>query len=518
MSQIHESETKCSMQFLNKILSFLTEKAILTGYVLLALLPISPINMPMPYTDSGVFLYFGWRIINGDLPYRDMWDHKPPIIYYIDALGLSFTPNSLWGVWIIECVCLLITCILLYTILKRVFGPFPSIYVIVFGIITLSKVLDGGNISEEYALPLQALVLWLFFRNNDKSFSFRNWIFIGLTGTTALFIKQTTIGLWIAIIIFTIVSECKQKQFLRLIKKAASFSVGAILISASIALFFGLQGSLHDLINAAFKYNYIYSIEITDFAQRILPLIDGISPLASEGMLLFSLIGFLLGIIFVFSKDEQVNHWKSLLIVLIIDLPIEFALVCSSGYNYAHYFINSIPTITIFAGITFSTIFKQFSINKISNKIQVTFNIIVLIIIFWCAFPSYKQYIQFLSEPNNPPEVIDFVLENSTENDSILFWGAETDINFQTRRVSPSRYVYQYPLYKINYTNETRIIEFLNDIIENKPRFILNTKNPYTPMFEFPIITEQITDKIETINSMYMATQDIGSWTVYKIK
>jgi len=29
----------------------------------------------------------------------DVWDHKPPLIYFVDALGLSLTPNSLWGVW-----------------------------------------------------------------------------------------------------------------------------------------------------------------------------------------------------------------------------------------------------------------------------------------------------------------------------------------------------------------------------------------------------------------------------------
>ena len=511
-------EKKYNMQLFKRIFSFLSEKTILAGSVLFALIPLSPVNMPMPYTDSGVFLYFGWRILNGELPYRDIWDHKPPLIYYIDALGLSITPNSQWGVWIIECICLLITVFLLYAILKKIFGPLPSIYLVIFGIIALTKVIDGGNNTEEYALPLQALVLWLIFKIKDKPFSFWKWFLIGLTGTIAFFIKQTTIGLWVSIIIYTIISECKDKHFSRLLRKVASFSVGALLISVSIVMFFGLQNSLIEFINAAFKYNYIYSIEITSFAKRLIPLIDGISPLASEGMLLFSLIGYFLGIIFVLNNDKQIDHWKSLLIVLLIDLPLEFALVCTSGHSFGHYFINFIPTITLFTGITFNTILKQFSISKITKKVQVAFNIIILVTIIWCAIPSYKQYIQFLSEPNNSPEVIDYVIENSTQEDSILFWGADTDINFQTRRVSPTRYVYQYPLYKINYTNETRILEFLDDIIRNKPKFIFNTKNPYTPMFKFPIITDDISARIEMINSMYSATQDIGLWTIYTIK
>jgi len=35
----------------------------------------------LPWTDSSVFLYIGQRIIKGDVPYLDVWDHNPPLIY-----------------------------------------------------------------------------------------------------------------------------------------------------------------------------------------------------------------------------------------------------------------------------------------------------------------------------------------------------------------------------------------------------------------------------------------------------
>ncbi len=41
--------------------------AIIVIWVLLVLLPISPFNMPLSFTDSGVFLYTGWQILDGNI-------------------------------------------------------------------------------------------------------------------------------------------------------------------------------------------------------------------------------------------------------------------------------------------------------------------------------------------------------------------------------------------------------------------------------------------------------------------
>ena len=90
------------MKALRKIIDRSWEKLLVFSGALCVLLPVSPLNMKFSYSDSGVFLYTGWRILNGELPYRDVWDHKPPIIFYINALGLAIANNSRWGVWLIE--------------------------------------------------------------------------------------------------------------------------------------------------------------------------------------------------------------------------------------------------------------------------------------------------------------------------------------------------------------------------------------------------------------------------------
>ena len=57
----------------------------------------APFWTNIPYRDSGVFQYVGWRLLQGDIAYRDVWDHKGPAIYYIDALGIVIGGTGGWG-------------------------------------------------------------------------------------------------------------------------------------------------------------------------------------------------------------------------------------------------------------------------------------------------------------------------------------------------------------------------------------------------------------------------------------
>lgn len=48
--------------------------------------------------DGGAFLTIANGILDGKLPYRDFFDHKPPGIYIAFALVLALTKRSIWGI------------------------------------------------------------------------------------------------------------------------------------------------------------------------------------------------------------------------------------------------------------------------------------------------------------------------------------------------------------------------------------------------------------------------------------
>ena len=146
---------------------------------LIALFPSNPNNMTLPSRDSGVFLYMAWRLLSGDIPYRDVWDHKPPLIYFVDALGLALAPDSLWGIWGIRFLFIFFTFFFVYKLLDQEFGLFAALA----GSLTLTSglltILEKGNVTEEYALVFQAVSFWLFVHAWRRDFPLRSsfWMF-----------------------------------------------------------------------------------------------------------------------------------------------------------------------------------------------------------------------------------------------------------------------------------------------------------------------------------------------------
>jgi hypothetical protein len=94
------------MVIFNKFSNFYLYFA-LVGYSLFIAIPSSPLFAGAGY-DREIFKYVGMVINNGGNPYRDVFDHKPPLIYLIAALSNIF---GVWGFWLFERVITGITAI-----------------------------------------------------------------------------------------------------------------------------------------------------------------------------------------------------------------------------------------------------------------------------------------------------------------------------------------------------------------------------------------------------------------------
>jgi hypothetical protein len=61
-------------------------------------------------TDAQLFAYFGLQWLYGHIPYVDIWDHKPPGTFAVDALVFLLFPKSFtalaWmeGIFILGCI------------------------------------------------------------------------------------------------------------------------------------------------------------------------------------------------------------------------------------------------------------------------------------------------------------------------------------------------------------------------------------------------------------------------------
>ncbi len=504
---------------LNKLKNFLiyiSDKLLLFIFTMIVMLPLHPHFMHHTLRDSGLFMYIGWRILEGEIPYKDVWDHKPPIIFYLNSLGLLI--NEYWGIWLIQVIFIFTSFLLLHNILSKIFDNYVSIVGIFISSISLFFAVEGGNLTTEYTILFQVLAIYLFYKyiNNQNN---KILFLIGVLGGLAFFTKQTSIGIWIAIGIYFLAeffSKKNKKAVKEFIIRILTIGLGVFLNFMFWHLFFLSQNSLNEYYDANFHFNFVYSSIETQELTRSYPLLVGLLRMQDTGILILSLIGSLY-ILFSRNKFKQ-----PILLLTLINLPIELILISISDRAFYHYYMVLIPSFTILTektiSVTFKNILSQIDQNKNTAKFFISISIIA--IIFWLNIQNYISYINELHKINIKATLVDEIVRITNKDDDILIWGAESSILFFAKRTSIDKYVYQYPLNTPGYTTEEMVINFLDNIIDRKPKYIINAINHKAPMFVFSVQSNKINEKIEIIRNMYELERYLYpyNWELYSLK
>ncbi len=487
-----------------------------------ALFPGNPGNMTLPSRDSGVFLYVGWRLLNGDIPYRDVWDHKPPLIYFVDALGIALTPGSLWGIWILQLLFIFFTLLFVYKLLDQEFG----VYAALAGCITLSSglltILEKGNVTEEYALVFQALCFWLFLRAWRRGFPFRDLFWIGVLGGFAFNFKQTTIGIWITCALFLLVIRIIQKKLP--VKDLLSLLAGWLVPSVLLLLYLASQGAFTDYWEQAFLYNFVY-IGKHEGIRRLIPVfIKGFAYLQNGWVLYLAILGWITGLAYAWLKRRGLFTTAHLLILFaLVSLPIEVLFITISGRSILHYYLTPLPVMAILAGTLVYTVpFLMSKVPQLDRQyVQrwvpgVVLGAILLGQIGQITY--YPSYVHVLRDNDYAP-VIEYVSKNTKEGDQVLLIGAESVVNFLARREAPTRFVYQYPLALLG--RRPMFEEYFNQILEHKPVLIIDTRGRdrledklYTSMQKRSQI---VRDGVHELGTTYRQVARFDDWVVYRL-
>jgi len=488
---------------------------------IIALFPGNPANMTLPSRDSGVFLYVGWRFLNGDIPYRDVWDHKPPLIYFVDALGLTLTPHSLWGVWFLQFIFIFFTLLLVYKLLDQEFGIYAALAGIIILTSGLLTILEKGNVTEEYALVFQVLCFWLFINAWKKNFPIRDSFWIGVLGGLAFNFKQTTIGIWITYGLFLLAIRLFQRKFP--FQDLLSLLAGWLIPSFLLVIYLASQNALTDFWEQAFLYNFVY-IGKHEGIRRLIPVfLKGFLYLQNGWVLYLCIVGWLVGLIYVWVKRKAFADIHPLILIVLVNLPIEIILITISGRSILHYYLTPLPVMAILAGILVYTV--PFLFERILQldalKIPRWVPPVVLAIVLLGQFGQikyYPQYVRILRDNDYAP-LIDYVAKNTKESDQVLLIGAESVVNFLTRREAPTRYVYQYPLALLG--RRPMFEEYFNQILENKPTLIIDTRGRprlddklYTPLQKRSQI---VRDGVKYLGEHYHQVAQFDDWFVYRL-
>ncbi len=475
---------------------------------LFVLLPNSPVFTRVPSRDSGVFLYSGSQILQGKILYSDLWDHKPPLVHFIDAFGLLISNGSVWGVWFLELVFLIVDGLLLFYLIRKMFSPITAYLVVSFFYMALYMLFGGGNYTEEYSIPLILGAYLLLYqvsvdRKRIELYSFG----LGVLFALVFLLRQNGAALWVGVILFLILIAKFSKT---LVRSLAAFSAGSLIPLAGVTAYFYAHGALSDFYRAAFAYNFVYTgsvsflDKLTHFHKEIVYLLNASSvfDLVFSGWLLAVAVLFYLWISRASARlpgkntaaaiRKNLAHLgaisyapatRYILILAVFSFLFEIFMADFSSLFYEHYYMLILPTAAVLLAFLIDVLIRTPETGRLQ---WIPLSIAVIFLAVNAVIPVYTLYVKLSSyndEVTTHAQVVAYILQNSAPNDTVLVWGDEPAINFLSGRESPIAYFYQYPLYFQGYILKQEEQKTLAELSAHPPKILIDTHNACTPLF-----------------------------------
>lgn len=385
-----------------------------------------------PLTDSSVFQYVGEQILQGKLPYLDVFDHKGPLIYLINALGLFI--NASFGIWIIEFVFVVGTLVLWCLILKNLEVRLVYIYVISFILgISIISTLQGGNLTEEYILLFSSLVVYSTVRVCSES---KNILLLGfITGISIIsivFLKFTALAFGLPLIVFAFI--VLRTNLKRLLMYLIGIVIGVSVVFFPVIVWLFSNGAIGAFIDDYIFYNSIYGGGVT-FTERL-------SSLAIMGKN-FILLAALACSCFAISRAKAIGDTNAfgLQIANLIGLVFVFLITAGAGRTYDHYALLFIPGYIL----PFGAFLKEIARERYKSTLAGVFAVVLVAWAF--ILPSISVGAEFINNSKNVAKDKNAVIKaiKSTgvkEGDKISVIGNDCWVYLATKTTSPSVYAY----------------------------------------------------------------------------
>jgi hypothetical protein len=427
--------------------------ALLTLLSVAVLVPNHPAGRD-PAEDSGVFFYAAQRLLDGGAPYRDIWDHKPPGVYFVDAVGLALAGRL--GVWLVQVASLILAALLGYRALRRDFGAGAALVGSLAWLVALPRlVLEYGQTSfvEFYALPLQFGALFLL--KDGSTLRTGRVIAIGALGGAALLLKPTLVGLWVAIGLVTLLRERRSA-----LTPIALIVAGALLPLAIVAAWAAARGVLGEMVDQALVYNRAYAA-FAPVSDRVDAVLSGLRLTLPSGLALVAVAAWLYAVV-------TRRFAPTLLGVGLIAFPIELAL-STWGRGYHYYFIAWLPSMAILAAFAVS------ELQRVAHP-RIALPALALGVLAMSVLPALLvTRLAITTDLGKARAAAAFVATNTRPADTVLIWGSHAEVLVLAERRSPTRYVYQYAaLSTRGYATAARVEEFLADLQRARPVLILD--------------------------------------------
>ena len=432
--------------------------------------------------DDQMFGYFGWRIAHGATVYLDVWDNKPPAIYWINALGMLLGQGSYFGV-IGMCVAALVVAHTAFFVIGASLyhrGAAALATILLSFYLTHAYYTGGTNRTETFLVACELTAVAFYMRGFARD-RWWKWYAAGLMCGLAFLFKQVGLAAWgcmgLHLIALTILRYMRPSDMLKrglLLVAGAATTVG---LAAGVLAY---QGALREALFATFGFNRAYfSAGASQFPYNFATwtlIKDHIKPILLLPLLMAAaalIHAFLWWFRPQYRPPEIAVPLSALRPVCPLHVPLFAAwfLVALYGalvspHGFRHYLVPCIPPLMLLGGYLINVLRAETKLlRRLQQRAWVTGAFVVM-----AYFASEAVWLQFTEvskvwtfridpwllahgwyppntrgigpyEPSHWEVVGDAVARVTTPQDRIHCWGYMPGVYLQAHRINACRFI-----------------------------------------------------------------------------
>ena len=417
-----------------------------------------PIVLYLPFLhepldrDEGVYatVALGW--LDGHVPYRDLFDNKPPLHYAWYVLSFVTFGENLVAPRLLASIALGVTAVLVY-VEGRLLFPRPAAYVAAaaFAIATGVAAVNENASTEAFMLPPLVGSLVAVTRAIQGGGT-RWWLLAGVLGGLAILSKQ--VAVWNLVAIMAVAAYAAWSTpgpRRRVATPPALLMAGA----SAVVVAFLLTGSLDDLWDATVRFNLELSGAPAAQARGLLLLLLLLRSVAFAVVAGPLVVAASWGAVLAARRREWPRHH------LVLAWPPAAGFgVASSGFTFLHYYMHLLPGLALLAGFVVESRLAAPRGRRappwgavVGLAAAAALAAALSAPAYLAASPADRHLARSLSErasfarrDNASIEVGAYVAERTAPGDTIYVHGYESPIYFYAGRHPAVRYFYHGPL------------------------------------------------------------------------